>query len=435
MRYCIALFAVLFALASYAQVDVFTTVNHADYAFTGTVDVVKANRGGFVQVSFGDVQSLDGREIKDTIYAIRPPVYDANIIATNKNVIVVLETDAAGDVSLTHIFPGTPENVTAAKRAISLPIGWSIKLGMAQCPWDTWATEKKVEEEVCDKCGRPAHGTIPAGLTMTVETIMPDVVLPTENPSGDGLFRLNIVNNGKTEVAVPELWTDGKAIYWDASLVTIYQDNVALLPTKVATAGWKEVKLQPGEGVSGLINALTLTNVTWPRGDVPKPVNFKFAVGRLAVVVPFVYSPKRHDAMHVPALVKTDIGVQPKAGTTATMSQSGNASTIDIRCPRGIGGMSITAADGKWPAMLTLRLQLKGLENFTLKSDVGTITAEVNSGTHVVMQHIALANQAEPQAESSLKIHATGDIFDVTLPAEFLKGMKEVTISWIDFYR
>lgn len=422
MKYLLLLLFCSAALAGYAQADVFTAANRADYAFTGMIDLVKANRGGFVQVSFADLKSLDSREITESIYAIRAPVYDPAVVATNKTIIGVLERDFNGEIALTQIFPATPENITAAKRALSLPLGWGWKDDKPLSPWP----------------GRVKAVTpiaYPAGLAMTVETIMAEVVLPKENPLGDGLFRLSIVNNSEDVVSVPELLTDGKEILWDASLVTLYQDIVALLPARAIPGGLAEVKLYPGEGLSGLINALTLKDITWPKGDLKTRMNFKFAVGRLATTVAFDYFPKRPDAMHSPAVVKQNMAVTPKAGTTTTVEQDFGASMIDVTCPRGIGGMMVSVPDGKWPALLTLRLHLKGMENFTIKSSVGTITAEVNSGTHVVRQNIAMANQLDITDESSLKVHAGDDFFDVTLPTDILRDTKDFTVSWIDFYR
>lgn len=423
MKYLLLLLLCSAALAGYAQAGLFTVVNRADYAFTGTIDVVKANRGGFMQVSFGEVQSLDSRKMVTTIFAIRPPLYDSTIVATNKTLIGVVDVDSTGDHwTLTNLFPATPENVKLAKSALALPVGWGWK---DDKPLSPWLGRVDAVDPIMDI----------AGLAMTVETIMPEVVLPKENPLGDGLFRLNIVNNSEGTVSVPELLTDGKEIRWDASLLTLFQGEVHILPQRTAHAGLKEVKLQPGEAVSGLINTLTLNTVDWPKGDKPVPVNYKFAIGRLTAPASFMYFPKRHDAMHSPAMMKQNTTVTPKAGTTTMVSLDFAASIIDVTCPRGIGGMMVSVPDGKWPALLTLRLHLKGMENFTVKSATTTVTAEVNSGTHVVRQNITMANQLDITDESSLKVHAGDDFFDVTLPTNILRDTKELTVSWIDFYR
>jgi hypothetical protein len=131
--------------------------------------------------------------------------------------------------------------------------------------------------------------------------------------------------------------------------------------------------------------------------------------------------------------------------------QNGTA-LIDIQSPTGIGSAAFELGSGNMPGNMTLRLHLKGLEQFRLTSAQDQIAASVSTGDpfNVENQTILSSGTESPllpghplwmkieivsdQAEK--KIPLEDGYFEVTVPQEFIRNIeKTFEIEWIDFYR
>jgi hypothetical protein len=125
---------------------------------------------------------------------------------------------------------------------------------------------------------------------------------------------------------------------------------------------------------------------------------------------------------------------------------------IDIQSPSGIGSAAFELASGPMPENMTLRLHLKGLEQFRLKSTQDQIAASVSSGDASPLENQSLLSSGEEtplppghplwmeieivadQAEK--KIPLEEGYFEVTVPPEFIRNAgKTFEVEWIDFYR
>ena len=126
--------------------------------------------------------------------------------------------------------------------------------------------------------------------------------------------------------------------------------------------------------------------------------------------------------------------------------------SIDIHSPSGIGSATFALESGSMPAEIILRLYLKGLEEFRLKSAEASISVSVSSSDafNFHNQKIISAGSASPilpghpfwmkiaivsdQAEK--KIPLEEGYFEIAIPKEFIRQAgTSFEIEWVDFYR
>jgi hypothetical protein len=122
---------------------------------------------------------------------------------------------------------------------------------------------------------------------------------------------------------------------------------------------------------------------------------------------------------------------------------------IDIQSPTGIGSAALELESGSMPGSMTLRLHLKGLEEFRLTSAQDRISASISSrevssnetilssGTESPLQpgH-PLWMEIEIISETGTKIPLEEGYFEVTVPPDFLQNVgRTFQIEWVDFYR
>ena len=124
---------------------------------------------------------------------------------------------------------------------------------------------------------------------------------------------------------------------------------------------------------------------------------------------------------------------------------------IDVQSPTGIGSATFELESGTMPEIMTLRLHLKGLEQFRLLSPQDQIAASISSGDPLHANHeTILSSGAESQllpghplwieieivsnAEKTIPLEE--GYFEVTIPQEFIRNVdKTFEVEWIDFYR
>ena len=122
-----------------------------------------------------------------------------------------------------------------------------------------------------------------------------------------------------------------------------------------------------------------------------------------------------------------------------------------VKSPFGISNAAIERTGEKWPDSVILRLHLKGLENFKAMNDKLKLEASVSSQDGKVrlwkdgkedspldakspywMSIRMVGNDGKPAKAIPLK----DGYFEMAMPKSFFEGNpKEITLSWIDFYR
>lgn len=127
----------------------------------------------------------------------------------------------------------------------------------------------------------------------------------------------------------------------------------------------------------------------------------------------------------------------------------GNIATLDVLSPSGIGSATITPTTGKWPAVVVLRLRLRGLESLAVSKGKIKLTGSVLSHSgytkHLYLTEEGKEGEREPGTEIRV-LDATGKpiqglpgdggCFEITLPKALLENQsKSLEAGWVDFYR
>ncbi|HRY19809.1 MAG TPA: hypothetical protein P5149_15585 [Candidatus Competibacteraceae bacterium] len=99
---------------------------------------------------------------------------------------------------------------------------------------------------------------------------------------------------------------------------------------------------------------------------------------------------------------------------------------IDISSEHGIGVSTISLIEGDWPARVTVRLHLAGLEGFSVTN--GKIKMEKS--------HLLVNAYNKDGNIVNTRHLLDGGYYEIRLPSSlFEDGMRKITIHWIDFYR
>jgi hypothetical protein len=138
-----------------------------------------------------------------------------------------------------------------------------------------------------------------------------------------------------------------------------------------------------------------------------------------------------------------------KDDAEVTYQVSGGDVIIEVRSRSGIGSAQLSQTGGGAPATVTMRLYLKGLEQFTFQYPGATVTAAVSSHEGTVSESVSVQGGAgQPIGPDSpywmpVKINAADTSiplkdghFEVQVPKDFLAtASREFTLRWVDFYR
>jgi hypothetical protein len=129
-------------------------------------------------------------------------------------------------------------------------------------------------------------------------------------------------------------------------------------------------------------------------------------------------------------------------------AEGGNV-TVEIRSQSGIGSAQLSQTGGGAPTSVTMRLHLKGLEQFTFQYPGATVTAAVSSHDGAISETVSVKGGAAQSIGPDsvywmpVKISATDTsiplkdgYFEVQAPKDFLgAASREFTMKWVDFYR
>jgi len=138
-----------------------------------------------------------------------------------------------------------------------------------------------------------------------------------------------------------------------------------------------------------------------------------------------------------------------KEDATVTYQVNGRDVVVDVYSQSGIGSAEMTQTGGPAPASVTMRLHLKGLEQFTFRYPAAAVTASVSSHDGSVSESVSIQSGAAQAIDPSspywmtVTINATDPsiplkdgYFEVWAPKDFLtSASREFTLHWVDFYR
>jgi hypothetical protein len=123
---------------------------------------------------------------------------------------------------------------------------------------------------------------------------------------------------------------------------------------------------------------------------------------------------------------------------------------LDIESPRGIGSATVELSEKFRPKHLTMRLHLRGLEEFRFSCENRTaIISVASTGRHEVRGRAlqdGVERSVSPRDRLWMPVRfSTGETAEIPLrdgwievdaPADFLKsGARRFTIEWVDFFR
>ncbi len=199
--------------------------------------------------------------------------------------------------------PVTKNRLAAAKKIAGFHPGWSLDdQDQPRSPWTRqnvgWPDpeQDEFETEVRDgKTGRPM-GTVPDGIRISVQPVVPEDAKKYVNPDGDGKFRIIVKNETKKELRAPAIVASEEKVRWRQSIFLISQGRTHLLPgTESPRLPLHPASLEAGEKISTVIDLLPLETVDWPGGAWN--VNFTFCIGDRCKKSTFYYKSDYHDAL------------------------------------------------------------------------------------------------------------------------------------------
>ena len=157
-------------------------------------------------------------------------------------------------------------------------------------------------------------------------------------------------------------------------------------------------------------------------------------------MVPTGYAQVRADVATVKpdARFKVEYKKKGRRGETREIkvSQRDGATIFDVRDQFGIGGGTVQLVSEKWPEKVLVRLHLAGLEGFSL-----TIGKKVLTRSDLKVRMLDPKGKPLP---GRYLLKSTGPnaskriagYYEVELPAMLLTAaVKEIKLSWVDFYR
>mgnify|MGYP001171883660 FL=1 len=124
------------------------------------------------------------------------------------------------------------------------------------------------------------------------------------------------------------------------------------------------------------------------------------------------------------------------AGRQIKVAHQGDTTIFHVTDKFGIGSAAIKLAAGKWPKKVLVRLHLAGLEGFGL-----TIGKKVLTRSDLKVRMLDAKGKPLP---GRYLLKSTGPnaskriagYYEVELPATLLTAaVKEIKLSWVDFYR
>lgn len=135
-----------------------------------------------------------------------------------------------------------------------------------------------------------------------------------------------------------------------------------------------------------------------------------------------------------------------KTGDAVEITSTRNSAIIAITSRSGIGGGAIIRTGEKWPARITIRLNLTNLESFEMENGIIGFNTSLKSPKQVPYWRVGPNKEpVEPPVKSPAKspdgtldvaMAGTGKIVKILVPKEILEGNpQEIRFEWIDEFR
>lgn len=221
-----------------------------------------------------------------------------------KRCIIAAENSQRG-LTAKRVVEATAEALAEVAQIGEIPLGWGLKDRKLASPWSRiakaeWAGEDGGDLLRCEITRRPAF-LAGEGITLKVAPKAPAKKIKWTNPDGDGIYIVTVTNKSDKAVTVPALLgNDGGAAFGESVAIRV-QGEAYPAPGATGTgSGLTPVPLNPGESVSGEINALALVGPEWPRGGYR--ITFQFLLGELSASHSFYYMSRHHDGIRKAAL-------------------------------------------------------------------------------------------------------------------------------------
>ena len=153
--------------------------------------------------------------------------------------------------------------------------------------------------------------------------------------------------------------------------------------------------------------------------------------------------------------VSTKLTGHGKSGDAVDVLEDDGATVVDVHSKSGIGRLELTPVTDKWPATITVRLHLHGLESLRITTGEFTISTSLTSSSpHKQLCEVIYNNEkrrtivtedssywipltvVNKKESGSFGIPLANGYFEVILPEILFDNNFEIIfIQWIDFYR
>ena len=138
------------------------------------------------------------------------------------------------------------------------------------------------------------------------------------------------------------------------------------------------------------------------------------------------------------------------------LAADADRAVFTVASPRGIGAATVQRRRPAWPAVMVLRMRLRGLESLTIAADQVTLGVSVSSSPpHTARLHFSetggiagkndrsqqplldRSSQSERRRQAGVRFAGPREVVsNCNCRAELLaKNPKAIEIRWIDFYR
>ena len=127
-----------------------------------------------------------------------------------------------------------------------------------------------------------------------------------------------------------------------------------------------------------------------------------------------------------------------KTGDSVETMSTRNSAVITITSKSGAGGASIIRTGKKWPARITIRLNLKNLESFEMENGVIHFSTSLKSPKQVPYWRVGPKKEPakSPAGTLDVTMASNGKIVKILVPKEMLEGNpQEIRFEWIDEFR
>ena len=135
-----------------------------------------------------------------------------------------------------------------------------------------------------------------------------------------------------------------------------------------------------------------------------------------------------------------------KPGDTAMLIEEAGRTVVLVTSHTGIGQMTLSLKQGRWPKDVTLRLRYANSRPFTTLEGFDMTTSRIKvkassgqSGKTPLLlpddEGVFSNNDADPAGWLKIEFKPKGDDLDVIFPSHLWRDEKKIAIQWIDFYR